>query len=319
MGLPKSAVHLLLLAARSQPFSGQLATLGRQHVYLSEAELRDLARRNGIALKAAAVTLHRDPELQRRGFLSDDSLYELLGFDHSTRIDHSDYEAAEVRLNLNDAETPPHLQNRFDMLLDSGTVEHIFELPHALAHCLRMTRIGGRIVHLTPSSNSINHGFYSVSPTLYADFYSASGCEIEALYLCRVPRGFERRQWQVYDCQHNDRQWGPIGGLAGNAWFTFCIVRKLEHAEPRVPQQSQYEATWQLAEHHPSSDQANKYLAGNGAEPADTKAGKLLKLTEPYPFLQRSATAAIRGWRNLSNRLQELRRRKHPYPWVGKF
>jgi hypothetical protein len=53
-------------------------------------------------------------------------------------------------------------------------LEHVFAVPTALANLVRMLRVGGRVIHISPCNNFANHGFYQFSPTLLADFYEAN-------------------------------------------------------------------------------------------------------------------------------------------------
>jgi SAM-dependent methyltransferase len=313
MGLPKAAVNLLLSIASAEAFRGSIATLGRQHVYLTEAELRQAAVDRNICLSQADVQLHRDPGLRQLGYLSDDSLYALLGFSDSSCIDQSDYEAANETLDLNEKETPLHLREAFDVVLDSGTIEHIFEIGQAMRHCLEMTRTGGRIIHLTPSSNAVNHGLYSVSPTLFADFYGASGCEIERLWLCRSSKHIERCQWDVYDCLATDRNWLPLGRLDSGIWFTLAVIRKRVDARAAIPQQSFYLSTWR------ESDKRSLDANPSSSEPDNTRAGRLLAWTAGRPGLHALAKHAINRWRSTVNALRERRRGRVPFPYIGKF
>ncbi len=317
MGLPKSAINLLIATAKQQPFSGVVATLGRQHVYASAAEVTQLAKLAGVPLVASELSLHRHPELQQRGYVSDDSLLAMLGFSSSQRIDHSDYEQAEVQFDLNSSTTPAELTQQYDAIIDSGTIEHVFDLPNALRHCLRMLKPNGRMIHLTPTSNCVNHGFYSISPTLYDDFYRANGCTVETLYLCRMPQRFERQPWQVYDCSHSDRNWLPLGRLDGSIYFTYCVARKASTLTSLVnPQQAFYESTWSA-----SSDQPHAAVAGepHSASPVKTKAERLLQATAGFPLAQRCAQTCISRWRSLIAWRRERARGRVPYPYVGKF
>lgn len=315
MGLPKAAVNLLLAVAAREPFRGSIATLGRQHVYLTETELRSSAAARGVPLASASVNLHRDPELRAQGYIADDSLYEMLGFASSCRIDQSDYERADEQLDLNQRETPEHLREAFDVVLDSGTIEHVFEIGQALRHCLAMTRPGGRIIHLTPASNSVNHGLYSVSPTLYEDFYTTSGCELERLWLCRCSRHLERGTWNAYDCLIADRNWLPLGRLDGAIWFTFAVVRKLPAAKAEVPQQSFYRSTWESSRNRLAHQAAD----GTLSEPAQSRAGRLLRWTAHVPMLQSFSKRLIKVWRSLINGYRERRRGRIPFTHVGNF
>ncbi len=314
MGLPRAAINLLLNVASSQKFSGRIATLGRQHIYLTADELRSMASTANTPLTTVADELHRDPVLRKQGYLSDDALYAMFGFQQSTRIDQSDYEAADEQLDLNRSETPAHLCDAFDVVLDSGTIEHVFDIGQAMKHCLRMTRPGGRIIHLTPSSNAVNHGLYSVSPTLYADFYSASGCSIEKLWLCRMPGNFERGPWQVYDCRESDRNWLPLGRLDASIWFTFAVIRKLDNSAPVIPQQSFYVSTWDQKE---TNSPSHSGLLEE--EPSETRAGRLLRSTSAWPLAHAAARYLITRWRRFINWYRERKRGRVPFPYVGQF
>ena len=315
MGLPRAAISLLLHEARRRSFSGTIATLGRQHVYATEDEVRQLAARHDVQLGDAEITMHREPSLQEQRFISDDSLYELLGFQQSVRIDCSDYEAPDELLDLNSPETPPHLVEAFDVILDSGTIEHVFDVPAVLRHCTRMLRPGGRIIHITPTANCVDHGFYSISPTLYADYYQTSGFEIDRLYVCRLPKGFERRSWQAYDYLKAGRESLPLGRLDHRVWFTYAVATRTKDSIPAVPQQSFYLTTWKEWGTDSKKADGEQTLT----EPPHTKAGRLLRTVEFSPTLTRLARYAIGYWRWSANRLRNCGEKRIPWPYAGRF
>ncbi len=307
MGLARAAVNLLLLEAARRPFQGSVVTLGRQHVYVTGDELRALARQHGVTLRSIPEALHREPPLAAQGFLSDDCLLEMIGFQRIVRVDYSDYEAPDAILDLNAPETPEALKGAFDLVLDSGTIEHVFDIAAAIRHCCRMVNVGGRVIHLTPSSNCVEHGFHSVSPTLFADFYSASRFEVNRVYLCRIPLDLPRGSWEVYDYLHSPR-FIPLGQLDAHIWFTFLVATASEDSVPTTPQQWIYVQAWQRTQEQAAG------LAGAGDEPPNSRAGRLLKRLEGHPILTRLALRLIRlkNWYNVYAK-------KWPYPWVGRF
>lgn len=315
MALSRAAVHLLVREAARRPFEGTVLTMGRQHVYVTLGELKALANRYGVSLKNVEPRIHRDPNLAAAGFLADDSLFELLGFTQSVRLDYSSYEAAEHVFDLNSPQLPSELTQQFDLVLDSGTIEHVFDIAMALRHCAEMLKPGGRVVHLTPSSNCVEHGFYSVSPTLFADFYSASRFTLESLYLCRVPRDLLRGVWQTYDYLKAPNQFIPIGMLSGDTWFTFCVATREPTSHAQVPQQSFYASAW------------NKHGEATG-EPAASKTdvhappGSRAALALGAVSRSRTLTRIVRGvislWRKAINAWR-LRRGTPPYPEIGQL
>lgn len=317
MGLPRAAIHLLIQEAARTNWQGRIGTLGRQHVYATFDEIKSLASKSSGTFRSIDPILHRDPELREAGFLSDDSLYEFLGFDQSVRIDRSSYEGAEESLDLNSQETPDHLANAFDLILDSGTIEHIFEIGRAMQHCLRMTKLGGRIIHLTPTSNAVNHGFYSVSPALFADYYRTNGCEIEKLWLCRMTSNFVRGPWDVYDCLSSDRNWLPLGRLDGALWLTYAVIKKVTILQPQIPQQSFYVDTWQTSDG--TRDGKGRESPQSNEATRDGKAEQLLKATENWRTINKFAHLGVKAWRNWINARREKAEGKIPYRYIGRF
>lgn len=75
---------------------------------------------------------------------------------------------------------------KFDVVLDPGTTEHVFNFPQALWTCRKLCKVGGTIIHSNPIGMT-NHGFINFSPTLYADFYGHHGDTIERAEMLSGP------------------------------------------------------------------------------------------------------------------------------------
>ncbi len=246
MGMPRPAAELLLRESKTRPFSGSVATLGRLHVYFTAAELETSARRAGVTLAPFEAELHREPDLARRGFLSDDAFLKALGFQSATRVDYSDYEGAEEILDLNSAKTPAGLEQRFDVILDSGTIEHVFHLPNALSHLTRMLKPGGRIIHLSPSANCMDHGFYGFSPTFFADYYEENAFDLQSVQICRFLKPHEQSRWDVYDYTADRGARLQMGCLDGSVYFVFVVAQSTPQSTTgAIPQQSAYRRRWE--------------------------------------------------------------------------
>ena len=318
MGLARAAVHLLMTEASRRPFHGSVVTLGRQHVYVTAQETISMAAEHGVRLVPIPPELHREPTLAKRGFVSDDWLFQSLGFVEIVRIDYSDYESSEVILDLNSTETPHELQNRFDLVLDSGTLEHVFDFAAGLRHCVRMVRSGGRVIHLTPSSNCVEHGFFSVSPTLYTDFYAASGFEVNRVWLCEIPIDLPRGVWQAYDYAKASERFISLGQLSGKIWFSFSVATAAQSVTPRIPQQWIYTQTWSNAASGATANTSDS--SGNDSLSFEdgSRSQSLVKKLAGFPFLQSTAVGMIHRWRKWIHQTR-VRNKKLPYPFVGKF
>jgi SAM-dependent methyltransferase len=317
MGLAKAAVHLLVTEAAERPFHGSVVTLGRQHVYVTALEFTEMALQHNVRLKSIPVELHREPTLANRGFVSDDWLLKSLGFDEVVRVDVSDYESSDLIFDLNDPQTPPSLLNRFDLVLDSGTLEHVFDFAAGLRHCVRMVRPNGRVIHLTPSSNCVEHGFYSVSPTLYADYYSASGFTIDRVWLCEIPLDLPRGIWNVFDYANSSERFISLGQLSDKIWFTFSIATAGQSVSPKTPQQWIYTKTWSKAESAHTENPVSSANALNQFEKG-SRSRQLIDKLARFPWLQSKVVGLILRWRKWIHQ-SRIRSRKIPYPFVGKF
>ncbi len=88
-------------------------------------------------------------------------------------IDFQTYEGSEMIVDLNLPVADEH-HDRYDLVIDNGTTEHVFDYAQALRNCARMCRRRGYVFHAVPM-NWPNHGFYNLSPTLFHDFYEDNG------------------------------------------------------------------------------------------------------------------------------------------------
>lgn len=179
MGLPKAALRFLVREHHRRPLRRSVLTLGRQCVYATPGQVLDICRQENVK----PVELPADLELTTnipawRGTpqeknISDVAFFRLLGANDVQALDFSDFEGAEIIFDLNKP-VPDELTCRFEVILDSGTIEHIFDMRSALMNIGRMLKPGGRVIHISPANNYANHGFYQCSPTLLIDYYAAN-------------------------------------------------------------------------------------------------------------------------------------------------
>lgn len=101
-----------------------------------------------------------------------------LGVD-ATVIDVARLRGMERIVDLN-APLPEDLRGRFDLVVDTGTCEHCFNVAQAFVNSCQALRAGGLLVHAAPLTR-INHGFWSFNPTVYPDFFEENGFELQLL------------------------------------------------------------------------------------------------------------------------------------------
>lgn len=75
---------------------------------------------------------------------------------------------------------PADLVERFDLVVDTGTCEHCFNVAQAFVNACAALAVGGILVHAAPL-NRVNHGFWSFNPTIYPDFFEDNGFDLHVL------------------------------------------------------------------------------------------------------------------------------------------
>ncbi|MFC1767269.1 class I SAM-dependent methyltransferase [Candidatus Margulisiibacteriota bacterium] len=220
MGIPRSAIKLLMREGHQRCFYGSVLTLGKQHIYACGKDLIkwsdemafDLKNKDGIMLKHGENLNYED-------------LFHSLGFKTVESMDIDDYQGCSILHDLN-KDVPNELYNKYDLIYDGGTSEHIFNFPKVLENCFKMLKEGGRIIHLLPTSNYIDHGFYMFSPTVFYDYYSSNKYSISGCFLLKLPRDNSLPNeplWDIYEylpgCLDIYRDRGIIRGQYG-VWIS---------------------------------------------------------------------------------------------------
>jgi len=130
----------------------------------------DLPSRRGRHRALAQLCAYHHPH-RRFVFLS----FSRLGVDLSV-IDITRARGNEIIHDLN-FPLPDTVNTRYDIVLDTGTVEHCFNAGQAAINLASLVKKDGYIVQMLPL-NSYNHGFYNMNPTWFHDFYPFNGFEI---------------------------------------------------------------------------------------------------------------------------------------------
>jgi SAM-dependent methyltransferase len=244
MGLSKPALRFLVREHRRKPLRGSMLTLGRQCVYATFDEFLRICRDEGVSpveLPADAARRTNVPAwlgtpLERN--TSDQAVFRSLGLAEVLALDYSDFEGAELVGDLN-RPVPEQLASRFDVILDSGTLEHVFDVRAALTNVGQMLRTGGRVIHITPCNNFANHGFYQFSPTLLADYYAANAfADLQVFVAEETGPHYESSAWELFQFE-SQRQ--PVLMTSRRRLLLLVVAEKTPQSTvDRVPLQSYY-------------------------------------------------------------------------------
>jgi SAM-dependent methyltransferase len=176
MGISSRVAKFLMKKRTDYNFSGNLLTLGRSEIFVRKNEIQNLRTSGLKSLNGDAYPAQED------FFLS-------LGFETCDSLDYSAHDNPTIVQNINEP-IPDSLCNRFDFIIDAGTLEHCFNVAEFTKSIVRMLRPGGSIIHINPSNNRTNHGFFQFQPTFYFSFYGANQfAEMDCHYL-ELPKGY---------------------------------------------------------------------------------------------------------------------------------
>lgn len=169
MGLSLNSTRFLAQAWKAGVRFEETLTLGRQHMQVSPQRMEAILRASG-----AWPPPEGSSEFHRLLSESDwrfDIFARALGARKVSSMDASSYEGATLVHDLN-VPVPLEWEERFDLIVDGGTLEHVFNFPVAIANCMRMAKTGGHIALFTPANNYFGHGFYQFSPELFYRVFS---------------------------------------------------------------------------------------------------------------------------------------------------
>lgn len=231
-------------------------TLGRQNLYVDDKTLKNLAREFNIGKPAL---------LEYKSLYSEEFLRQFLIAEEITSLDYSDYEGADINHDMN-LPIPEHLEEKYDVIIDGGTLEHVFNFPVAISNCMRMVKSGGRLFIFTPTNNQMGHGYYQFGPELFfRTFCASNGFKIERMiavefkYMSTEFGSFK----QQYEVKDPDQVRARV--TLGNSYPVGLMIqaKKTSHKSrlfEQYPQQSDYQMIWN------GSPQEKSAVAGRSSE-----------------------------------------------------
>lgn len=231
MGIDVDGIRFLCLAKKLGVDFSSTLTLGRQSLFAPLTTIEATHRSFGLPL---------DSVVAQAGMPFADGVFIGLGAATVESIDKSDFEGGSIEHDLN-LPVPEHLRDRFSVVVDGGTSEHVFNFPTALENSMRLVAPGGHLIVIVPANQFLGHGFYQISPELYfRTFAPANGFLLRLLLL--KESGLRERWLQPVDPKKLRRRTEMTTIGPANL---FVLARRI--GVPTLvahPQQSDYEDAW---------------------------------------------------------------------------
>ena len=224
--------------------------IGRQQVHLNETEFRETLATCRFIQETAApdaaierlATETYNPQNDKYA----EHLLRQMGASVTDSMDASDYEDATIVSDMNKP-VSEDLHQKYSLVLDGGSLEHIFHFPTAIKSCMEMIEVGGHFFSINGANNFCGHGFYQFSPELmYRILSPENGFEVTEMLMWERFAGST-----IYHVNDPAEVRGRVMPHTCNETFITVIAKRTHVAEifAQSPQQSDYSVDWNNGEH----------------------------------------------------------------------
>ncbi len=256
----------------------RLLTLGHQILALHPSEVAFFRDEYRKAFDSPSVT---PLDHYRWTDYADGFLRDFLNASSITVLDASAYEGADTIHDMN-TPVPEAWHGQYDVVIDSGSLEHIFNFPVAIANLANILKVGGTMFITTPANNLMGHGFYQFSPELmFRIFTEANGFSVHKVMLVEAgyPRVELTKNHTVFEVVDPEQVRGRVGLISKKPVMMMVEAGKIHHAEmfATAPLQSDYATMW----------------AADGGNPATSSIKRAVKRS--FQALPIAVRAPVRG------------------------
>jgi len=236
MGLDRNGAKLLMYADYLGADFSRTAMIGRQGIHLKKKELIKYLNDHGYQFDNNTIEEIFD---KNDGYA--EGLLKYLGGVDIHSYDNSSYEGATHVHNMN-LPIPDSCKENYTVVIDGGTLEHVFNFPIAIKNCMEMLQVNGHFISITPANNLLGHGFYQFSPELfYRIFSQENGFSMIDMFLYE---GRKDEKW--YSVMDPNKLGQRVLLKNARQAYLMILAKKIKCVEifTEAPQQSDYVAIW---------------------------------------------------------------------------
>lgn len=261
MGIGRNVMEGLIREAKHRRFSGTAYTLGRPTMSLSPNDTNHQFHELGLQPVGGAA---RDDQVDTvtsfsrmggaDGMIRDIEFFRMLGFTETKAIDISDFEGAEIILDLN-KDIPPELAGTCDLLVDGSTIDNVFDPVTALRNAAKLLRPDGRMCLSLQGNYSAHYTgipYVILTPIWLYDFFAINRfCDCQVYATIWAP-GVQSTY--VLNHEHATRKWGRglVKPVLSEFHLQVCVFAERDQGSTfdKVPNQHVYRsaAEWEAYE-----------------------------------------------------------------------
>ena len=231
MGIDYTVIEIILNSFKYVKNFDNVLTLGRQGIHISKDIFNNQLNKYNYNLNDNAFDTYCE------------NFFINIGFKNVDSIDYSSYENATIIHDMNKP-VDKLLYNKFQYILDGGTIEHIFNTTQVIDNIINLLDIGGIFCSIACNNNFSGHGIYQFSPEFFMSAFTKTyGMEIIDMYLAEVNTSIE--DWIHLDPLNNfENGRNEIKFNSTKAVYILTIAKKISNNIVSVlditPQQYSY-------------------------------------------------------------------------------
>jgi len=229
MGIDSVGLESILFAKKYVKNYDNMLMLARQGIHISKNMIDKILEKYNIKKNKNIYRPYSE------------ELFKHLQFNNVDSIDCSAYENATI---IHDMNKPivNSLKNKYDFVLDGGTIEHIFNTPQVCENISDLLKIDGIFLSITCNNNFSGHGIYQFSPEFFLSSFSEKyGMKIIDIFLAQVDT--EKETWVSVKSYNGNRNTTSFNNT--NPVYIITIAIKISNERESLinnsPQQYSYE------------------------------------------------------------------------------
>lgn len=231
MGVGRLEKRILAQFLATSPPIDSILTLGRQRIGQEKLAVRvdsDLRSKLG--------------SLEEYGWL-DEALVASGRCRKCDALDLSPYEHASILADLSEPDLPRRLHDRFDVVIDFGTTEHVIDIASGLRNSFGLVRPGGYLLMSVPTDGFSGHGYWQLSPAALFDlFEDGAASSVSAFSACPATPNARMRAIANPNSSRGKRTRPPKS--PNFPAYLIALVRKERDLLKRAVYQADYLEEW---------------------------------------------------------------------------
>jgi hypothetical protein len=268
MGITPLFADMLICEHKHRPLPRVVHLMGRQTIHFSHEVALQLMQARGVEPHDVTPELDTSTagaQSDSSDFITDETFFKMLGVEEVRAIDVSNYEGADIIVNLNEPIEEKY-ENLCEFIYGGSVLDNIFNPVEYIRNVSRMLRIGGRL--LEHNNFTMNYHPYVILPAYwYLDFFVINRFKDVKIYIAD--------NCNVYFVSQNEYQkfFSNFGNPTGDDTNVIVLAEKGANASTdKIPNQDQY---------RPASEWKN--FRGNLAH-IDQSCRPVVRFSDPEPI-----------------------------------